>query len=394
MQQQEFLRRAWAEINLDSLCKNVRSIREHIGEGKQLMAVVKANAYGHGDEAIATELQALGVSWFAVSNISEAIRLRKYGIKGEILILGITPVEKASALRYYNITQAAVCYEYAVALSEAAVEQKQPVRVHIKLDTGMGRIGLVCGSDGAAAQQAVEICKLEGLRVEGIFTHFAAADSEEEGDVAYTHAQQHKLETVAAALQEAMPEGALLVHSMNSAGALYYTGEHSDLVRAGIILYGHHPNAELALPFALSPIMSLKAVVSMVKHLPKGSCVSYGRTYQCERDMTVATIPIGYADGYPRALSSKAELLICGKRCKVLGRVCMDQLVVDCTDVPGVQAGDIATVFGGEGADAVTLDELAAACGTINYELTCGISMRVPRVFLKGGEIVGVVEYI
>lgn len=385
--QKDFLRRAWVHIELDRLADNVASVRSLIGNRK-LMAVIKANAYGHGDEVIARELQSLGVNWFAVSNVEEAVRLRKFGVRGEILILGSTPADRVGALLYYNLLQTVVSAAYGAELAAAALAQGGEVRVHLAVDTGMGRIGLVAGT--GAAHAAAKLGETDGLCVEGLFTHFASADSDTPDDMAYTERQQRALEAVATGLPH---HDKLLLHGMNSAGALYHQDYRSDIVRAGIILYGMRPNAALPSPIRLAPVMEMKAAVVTVKEVPAGTNIGYGRTYVCERPMKIATVAAGYADGYPRLLSNKASVLLHGKRCPLVGRVCMDQLMVDCTGVE-VRAGDIATLFGSDGEECITLDELAELCGTISYELTCGLSMRVPRVYRKCGEIVRVVEYM
>lgn len=384
----DFLKRAYAEIHLDRARRNVQKIKTLLKGHAEIMAVVKANAYGHDDATMARCFEESGIRCFAVSNIHEAQRLRRAGIKGEILILGYTAPEYAADLSQGDFLSALVSFEHARALSAFA---KKPIRCHISLDTGMGRIGLREDSPEACARRILEISALPNLSVEGIFTHLSVADSEETGDVSYTERQREFILSVYDILTASgltLPH----VHFLNSAGGTYYSDPRSTLSRFGIMLYGLYPNPELALPVELEPVMDLKAEVAYVAPLKKGSCVSYGRTFTAPEDMTAAVITLGYADGYSRLLSSKAEVLLRGKRAKIIGKICMDMFMVDVTGMD-VQAGDIATIIGKDGNDAITADQLAALYGTIGYEVVCGISKRIPRVIMDGGEIIDVLEY-
>ncbi len=383
-----FLRRAYAEIHLDRARRNIEKIKSLLPEKTKLMAVVKANAYGHDDETMSELFSSMGIENFAVSNIHEAEKLRSYGIKGDILILGYTSPEYSEELSRFDIINTAVSYDHAKALSENA---ESPVRIHIKLDTGMGRIGLKNDSPIETADEIEKISALKNIKVEGIFTHFAVADSDDEDDISYTESQRDFILAVSDELKKRGIE-IPAVHFLNSAGGTYYPDERSAFARFGVMLYGLMPNFKKALPFDLEPVMELKAEVSYVKEIKKGENLSYGRTFTAPDDMKVATVTIGYADGYSRLLSNKAEAIVGGKRAKVVGRVCMDQLMLDVTGID-VKAGDIATMFGNDGEEKITADELADLYGTIGYEIICGISMRVPRVIIDDGEIINVIEY-
>ena len=377
-----FLKRTWAEIDLDSLKTNLNNYKKHLSPATELMCVVKANCYGHCDSAIAPLLEnELGVKWFAVSNIIEAEHLRKLGIKGEILILGYTPPEEAEALVKYDIIQACTEYDYAVALNDAT---SKPIRIHVALDTGMGRIGLR-GNTEEICNEVEKIAKLDMLNVEGIFTHFAVADSTEADDDEYTKSQIEKIVAVDDALKE---KGIRLPHChfLNSAAGVYHYSERSTLARLGIVLYGLMPNPEKALPFKPEAVMSVKSCISQVKTVEENTCVSYGRTYKTDKPTVLATICCGYADGYPRRLSNVGEVIIHGQRAKITGRVCMDQFMCDVTHIDGVKAGDVATLIGTDGNETITADDVAQLTGTIGYEIVCGIAPRVPRVIFENGK--------
>lgn len=386
----KFLKRAWAEIHLDRLYQNMNKLMTITDNTKtEVMAVVKANAYGHDDTHIAPYLEKMGVNYFAVSNIKEAEKLRMCGCKGDILILGYTPPEYTGELIENNIIQAAVSYEHAKALSENNTGDKK-VRIHAAVDTGMGRIGIVCDDTKKCADEFEKMYALPNIDIEGAFTHFAVADSYDEDNIKYTEMQADKF----FALQTELKRRGINLkhfHCLNSAGAAYHFDERSTLARFGILMYGLKPDYSLTLPFELTPVMDLKAAVSYVKPLKKGSYVSYGRTYKSEKDILAATIPIGYADGYSRLLSSKASVVINGRKAPIIGRVCMDQLMADVTDIPDVKVGTVVTLFGGECNQ--TADDLAKLYDTIGYEIVCGISKRIPRIIMENGKIIDVAEY-
>lgn len=374
----DFLKRTWVEINLDNALFNLQAIRSVCK--KPIIAVIKANAYGHGAIEMARFYLKNGINRFAVSNIEEAIELRRGGITGEILILGFTPCTLAPRLIEYDLTQTIFSYEYAEQLS---AEATSTVRIHIKLDTGMGRIGLDCrDSDSGCVEQVRRILELPNFKFQGLFTHFSSADSIRAEDRAYVDRQYALFCQVVSALRKEGYE--FTAHCCNSAGTLLDTDKHCDAVRPGIILYGLSPSHDMEPPVPLRPVMTLKTTVAMVKEIDKGTSISYGRTFTSDRPMKVATLPIGYADGYLRAFSGKAEVLICGKRAPVLGRVCMDQIIVDVTDIPDVAVGDEVVLFGEK---EITANHLACQADTIGYELLCGIARRVTRVYTAGGKI-------
>lgn len=369
----KILKRCWAEIDLDSIRYNLEQYRRYLKEDTELMCVVKANCYGHSDKLVVPYLEEkLGVNWFAVSNLIEAEHLRKLHVMREILILGYTPEENADDLIRYNIIQACTEYSYAEKLSKCATKGK--VRLHIAIDTGMTRIGLH-GDAVSDSDEIQKIMALENVQVEGMFTHYAVADCADEESMAYTKAQTEKILAVD---EELKKRGIELpcVHFLNSAGGVYHSNERSSLARLGIILYGLYPDPANPLPFEPKPVMTLKAVVSQVKFIEPGTDVSYGRTFTADKRIKLATVTAGYADGFPRALSNKGEVIIKGVRCPIVGRICMDQFMCDVSALEDVQAGDVATLFGSE----ITADDIAAQTGTIGYEIVCGIAERVPRV--------------
>ena len=379
----------WAEIDLDALVHNFRLIQEKAAPAA-VCAVVKADAYGHGDGMIARTLAEAGAAWFAVSSLAEARRLRRGGIEQPILILGMTRPECAGALAAEGVTQAVYSLEYARALSQAAEAAGVTVEGHLKIDTGMGRIGFGACRDFEGAVSGLLECRgMKGLSVTGAFQHFSVADSLTEDDRRYTEGQYALFRRVVQRLEAAGP--LKTVHCSNSAGLTAHPEWSCDLVRAGVILYGQDPSAEVAFP-GLRPVMALKTVVSQVKDLAPGDCVGYGRTYTADRALRAASVCCGYADGYPRCLSNLGVASIHGKPAPVIGRVSMDQIVLDVSAVPGVSAGDEATLLGAAPADGFA--QAAEKAGTISYELLCAVSRRVPRVYLRGDEIVEMLDYL
>ena len=388
----DFLKRTWAEIDLDCLDKNIEVLRSRLPAGAKVMAVVKADGYGHGDLAIARELAELGVDFFAVSNLAEALSLRRGGIRGNILILGFTPPARAADLAAYGLSQTVFSSEYARLLNDSCKDAGITVKIHIKLDTGMNRIGFDSENCRRAADEVEAVCRLPYFSAEGIFTHLSSADSLESESLQYTEMQIARYNNV---LNELIGRGISFPcrHLQNSAGIAFQPQLNYDYARAGIVLYGVAPSGE-PLPFELYPLMSLKTVISMVKTVPKGVAVSYNRRFVSPEEMTIATVPIGYADGYPRLLSNQAQMLVHGQRARVIGNVCMDQLMLDVSGIDGVQMGDTVTVVGRDGEDEIRFSELAGMAKTISYELMCLIGRRVPRVYRKQGETVGVVDYV
>lgn len=363
-------------------------------DGVKMMAVVKADGYGHGAEVYADIFSKKGCEWFAVSNIDEALQIRKAGIDTPILILGFTPAEMAQTLAYNNISQAVYNLEYAQSLSEAAVKSGVQVNIHIKVDTGMTRIGFLyqdSESDAGSIDEIESACSLEGLYAQGIFQHFAVADCGAAGEV-YTRVQYDLFLDVIRRLEK-RGLSFELYHCCNSAGASEYRDLQLNMARLGIVIYGLNSSPEVKEQWGIEPVMSVKSVVAMVKEIEAGTSVSYGRKFTAENKMKIATVPIGYADGYTRRLTGKgARMIIGGEYVPVLGAICMDMCMVDVTGLD-VKAGDLVTVIGKDGDKEITADEIAEKSGTINYEITCDISKRVPRVYVRGGEIISVQKF-
>ena len=388
---EDLLKRCWAAISLDHLAYNMKQIRSRLHAGCRVMAVVKANAYGHGDAALVPYFQQYGADWFAVSNLEEALMLRRNGAALPILILGTTPARYAAVLSREDITQTVFSADYADQLETEARRAGVTVAVHIKVDTGMSRIGF-----RPEEPEAIErVYRARGLRATGIFTHFACSDETDAESRAFTQRQYDRFTDVCRQLEEkGIAPG--LRHCCNSGAVVQYPQMQLDMVRPGIILYGLAPSEELAGAMDLRPVMTLYSRVSMVKEIPADTPVSYGRTYTTGRPARVATVSCGYADGYPRALSSRASMRVgdagSGSEAPVIGRVCMDQLILDVTGIPDVAADDTVVAAGGDGNQ--SFERLAALAGTIHYELVCKINRRVPRVYLEKGRTVRVVDYL
>ena len=397
MQNHTFEKHVWAEIDLDALRSNFQAVRRRAGD-LPLCAVVKADSYGHGAVQCARVLSEEGAAWFAVSCLAEAKQLRRSGIRQPILILGHVQPTYTKELIEYDLITACYSTEQAVDMSNAAVRAGSRVKVHLAADTGMGRIGFALRTDfDKAIAEMVAVCKLPGLEMTGMFQHFAVADDTSEENIAYTAEQYDYFIRAYQALKEAGFEPPLL-HCDNSAGVMLHPEWPEGLpvshcmARPGIILYGFDPSDEVR--FGLfRPVMKLKTVVSMVKEMQPGQSTSYGRCFTAEKPTKVATLCTGYADGYPRLLSCGNGIVeIHGKPCPVLGRVCMDQLMVDVTEVPQVQEGDEAILWGGAVSDSA--EDIARKTDTISYEVLCGVSRRVPRVYLEHGEIVEIENWI
>ncbi len=390
----KYFRRTWVEINLDALKHNYEAIESRLSPGCEIMAVVKADAYGHGVENSVKEFSACGCRRFAVSNLEEAYQVRSVNADCSILILGYTPPEYAEALAINNISQAVFDSEYAARLSEYAQKSGVQVSIHIKVDTGMSRLGFVYHDDiedSAAVDEIADACRLPALYPEGIFTHFASAD-EENGRV-FTTLQYTLFTNLIKALEF---EGVSfpLRHCCNSAATVLYPEMHMNLVRPGIILYGLMPSDFLDGEIDLQPALKMKTVVSMVKTIPAGTPVSYGRTYSAEKDIKIATVPIGYADGYMRSLSGSAKMKIGDTLVPVVGRICMDQCMLDVSEIEDISEGATVTVFDSKPSSPLSVAALAKKASTINYELICGINKRVPRVYRRQKEIEAIADYM
>jgi len=369
------LKRSWAEIDLERLANNYKIYEKQISAGQEIMAVVKADAYGHGDKEVVKKLLELGCNNFAVSNILEGIIAREAGAKGQVLILGYTPAPCIPDLIKYDITQALLSEEYAESFASFFTEETcslspKDLKTQFAIDSGMNRIGLDAddpeGCDAAIRKYAAV------FNMTGIFTHLCAADTPAETE--FTKGQIAKFKAVAGQVSDL---NLSYVHCMNTAGGLYCE-PYGNLVRLGIALYGLKPDYDNVLPEGIKPVLTWKSVISMIKTVHSGETVGYGRTYKAEREMRVATIPTGYADGYNRMLSNKGVVLIKGKKAPIIGRVCMDQLMIDVTDIPDVKYEDEVVLLG-EGYNA---DDMAKTIGTIGYEIVCAISKRIPRNYV------------
>ena len=386
---QPYTKRTWTEINLDCLEHNYHQIKALLPQ-TDIIATVKADGYGHCAEPVARHLQELGVHFFSVSNIDEATALRDDQIQGDILILGYTPVEQAEELVKYNIIQTVFSPEFAQELNLAAQKAGITVRVHVALDTGMSRIGF------QATQSCWEIGEIERLyhyphlKIEGYFTHLCHADSTEEGPRNFTLDQKQLFDQMIQQLQQKGYHTGVS-HIQNSAGIQMLQGNHYDLARPGIVLYGLHPSGQVTIP-GLKPVLQLKSVISMVKEIEANVTVGYSRTFTTKKATKIATVCIGYADGWPRLLSNRGYVLVNGQKVPIIGNVCMDQLMLDVTGIPAKQ-GDIVTLIGKDGNLEITADQVAESIGTIGYELVCQISKRVPRAIYQNGKLIEVIEY-
>lgn len=382
------VKRTWAEISLNAIEHNYNIIRNKVADGTKVCCVIKADGYGHGAVELSQIYEKLGADFFAVSNIDEGIEIRKGGSKLPIVILGYTPVSEAKNLAAYNISQAVFSLEYAKELSEKCVEEDCICKMHIKVDSGMSRIGFMCQEfprDEYSVEEICEACCLPNLEVEGLFTHFCVSDEDAEGRE-FTNKQYENFIHVRDSLKKRGVDISV-VHCSNSGAIEDYPETCCDMVRAGIILYGLAPSSKLADRLDLVPAMTLKTVVAFVKEVQKGATISYGRTFTADRKMKIATVPIGYADGFIRQNAKDGYMTVNGKKAKIVGRICMDQTMLDVTDIEDVKTGDEVVVFGtGENGEP-TADSLAENTGTINYETVCLVGKRVPRIYIKDGKI-------
>ena len=382
------VKRTWAEISLNAIEHNYNVIRNKVADDTKVCCVIKADGYGHGAVELSQVYEKLGADFFAVSNIDEGIEIRKSGSKLPIVILGYTPVSEAENLAEYDISQAVFSLEYAKELSEKCVEEDCICKMHIKVDSGMSRIGFMCQEfprDEYSIEEICEVCCLPNLEVEGLFTHFCVSDEDAEGRE-FTNKQYENFIHVRDSLKKRGVDISV-VHCSNSGAIEDYPETCCDMVRAGIILYGLAPSSKLADRLDLVPAMTLKTVVAFVKEVQKGATISYGRTFTADRKMKIATVPIGYADGFIRQNAKDGYMMVNGKKAKIVGRICMDQTMLDVTDIEDVKTGDEVVVFGtGENGEP-TADSLAENTGTINYETVCLVGKRVPRIYIKDGKI-------
>jgi alanine racemase len=376
-------KRAAAYVDLDAITYNLASMKANLTEETLITAVIKTDGYGHGAVPIAKTIEGEAFIWgFATATIEEALELRTSGIKKPILILGYTFPETCEEIVEYDIRPAVFRMDMAQALSREAVRQNRTVHVHIKLDTGMSRIGMADNQESVRKLQ--EIQKLPGIELEGLFTHFAKSD---EADKASARKQLQRYHSFA---EECRKAGVTfsVYHCSNSAGIIDLKEANLNMVRAGITLYGHYPSEEVEKSrVPLKPAMELKSHIVHIKEIAPGTEVSYGGTYTADSTRRIATVPVGYGDGYPRSLSNRGFVLIQGKRAPIRGRVCMDQFMVDVTDIPEARPGMEVTLFGEDHGKYLELEELCGLSGRFNYEFLCDLSKRVPRIYRKDGNL-------
>lgn len=374
------LRPVWAEINLSNFDYNVKQIRAKMGEDKEFIGVIKADGYGHGAIPLSKVLRENGVKTFAIATLQEAIALRDSGAKERIIILGLTPDMYADTLVKYDITPVVCNSDNAKAISDAAAAEGKTLECLIAVDTGMGRIGYLADEIESSVADIKKIAALPNLKIWGMFSHMATADA---FDKTFSHQQEARYNRFYEALKAAgidVPFRTLA----NSASIMEIPSVHFDGCRPGIILYGQYPSHEVdKRELSIKPVMQVKANIVHLKHVPVGFSCGYGRKFIAERPSVIATIGLGYADGYPRPYSANAKVIVRGHVCNVAGNICMDQCMIDVTDVPNVQVGDEVIVMGSDGVNSITADDIADATGTINYEITCAFGQRLPKVYVK-----------
>lgn len=373
-------KRSWIEINISQLKENYLRYKKSLKRDAEIMAVIKADAYGHGDVQVARMLSEMGVHLFAVSNIDEAVGLREAGIKGEILILGYSSPVYISTIFKHDLTQALVSEEYAALLASAKI----PIKCQVAIDTGMNRIGL----DGKRAEYCAKVIRdySDKLKITGLFTHLCVADSAAETDVEFTRKQISTFKRVVDLVEDLdLP----YIHCCNSAGGLSYLDDTEEfsrigkIVRLGIVLYGLKPDLNNTIPEGIAPAITWRSAISMVKDVAVGETIGYGRTFRVEHPMRIATVTTGYADGLNRLLSNRGFVMINGYKAPIVGRICMDQTLVDVTDVPNVKMGDKVTLIGRSGELYHSADDMANDLGTIGYEIICNITKRVQRFYVN-----------
>lgn len=375
------MKRTWAEVDFDKLAHNYHALRGLAPAGTKYLGLVKADAYGHGAVPVAKKLEELGADYLGVACLDEAIEVREAGVKTPILILGCTSSIYAAELVKYNITQACYDLEYAKELSAGAQKAGGTITVHIQCDTGMTRLGFMCHEDTMekSASEIIEAVKLPGLKAEGIFTHFSDSDGSEE----YTMLQFGRFQDIIQRVHDLGYEFEIR-HCANSAATLLYPATYLDMIRPGIVQFGHFPDAKMDHALCdLVPVLELKSRVATVRDVPANTPVSYGRTNTLTRPSRLAVIPVGYGDGFCRGFSNKLTVLINGKKLPIVGRICMDMCMVDVTDAPDVKEGDVAILYGSDGTNDQPVEAGAEIMNTISYELLCVLTKRIPRIYLN-----------
>lgn len=375
----EAIRPVWAEINLSNLDYNIKNIIAKAGEDKEIIGVIKADGYGHGSVEIAKVLKENGVKTFAIATLQEAVTLRDAGISEEIIMLGLTPDMYADTIVKYDITPVVCDSENAAAISEAAKAAGKTVKGLIAVDTGMGRIGYLT-DDANAIEDIKKIEKLSNFEIKGMFSHMATADA---FDKTFSKEQEDKYTSFYESLKSAGVNIPFRTFA-NSASIMEIPSVYYDAVRPGIILYGCYPSNEVDKnQLSIKPVMSVKANIIHLKKVGKGFSVGYGRKFIAERESIIATVALGYADGYPRPYSAKAKVIVNGVMAPIAGNICMDQCMIDVTDVPNVKMGDEVIIMGSDGKNTILADDIAEATGTINYEIVCAFGQRLPKVYVR-----------
>ena len=389
----EYIKRTWAEVSLDNLAHNYTEIRKTLPAGCRFLGVVKADAYGHGAVPVSRALEELGAEYLAVSDLEEAVQIRRGGIRLPILILGYTPPEYAAFLAEQNFVQEINFLEYGQQLQQQLAGTGLRLKTHVKLDTGMSRLGFFAYDHPQTVEQIQSLSRLEHLVLEGVFAHFSVSDSRQPDDIRYTRAQFERFQTM---LQELERAGVTfeIRHHANSGALLQYPEYALDMVRSGIATYGLFPSPALQGGMDLRPVFSLHTAIAQIRPFEAGIPVSYDRIYTTPGPRTLAVLPVGYADGLMRRLSQKATVLLHGKRAAKVGRICMDLCMIDVTEIPEAKVGDTVTIIGENGGAVNSCDALANLAETIPYEILCGINKRVPRLYFKEGKQVDLLRYI
>lgn len=381
--------RVYAKIDLDAICHNMEAMHKKLAKGTKMFAVIKTDGYGHGAVEIAREIEGLDYLFgFCVATVEEALILRRHGINKPILILGYTFEDQYEDIILHDIRPAVFTMEMAKRFSDTASRLNRDVNIHIKIDTGMSRIGMQVNEE--SAKLIAQIAALPHIIVEGMFTHFAKADEYDKASA------NHQITLFKQMIALTEKEGVAIPykHCSNSAGIVELPAANMDIVRAGITLYGLWPSDEVdQSKIDLEPVLELKSKIAFVKTLEAGREISYGGTYTTAKEERIATIPVGYGDGYPRGLSNKGYVLIHGKKAPIRGRVCMDQFMVDVTDIPEAETGDVVTLIGMDGTQRISMEELGDLSGRFNYELACDLGKRIPRVFYRNGKVTGTKDY-
>lgn len=373
------LRAAWTEINISNLDFNIKRIKEKVGTGRKITGIIKADGYGHGAVKVATVLRANGIESFGVATLSEAIRLREAGfVLEEILVLGLTPDPYVDAIVEHRLTPVVCDFKNAQAISLAAEKADIIIKGFVAIDTGMGRIGYI-PEEASSIEDIKAISELPNFEIQGLFSHFAVADAR---DKTYSAVQEQRFATFYKKLRDEDIEIPCRALS-NSAAVMELSSAHYEMVRPGIILYGCYPSDEVDRSrLELKPVMSVKANIIHLKKVPAGTTISYGRKWTATRDSLIATIPLGYADGFPRPYSAKGKVIVNGVMAPLAGNICMDQCMIDVTNVPYVRLGDEVTIIGKDGIHEILADDIASATGTINYEIVCAFGQRLPKVYV------------